>query len=79
VTDPIGTDGNISVSPDYTDTSSYNATEWDLRLLPYSELIDAGDPSIEDFDCTPSDIGPFGGPGGDDNGWPYRDTSGEGS
>ena len=63
MTDPTGTNGNISVDPLYLDTSSPYAMQWDLHLDVGSPLIDAGDPSLLDPDGSPSDIGAFGGPG----------------
>lgn len=59
--DPTGTNGNISVDPLFMDTSSVDPSDWDFHLGPGSPLIDAGDPSILDPDCTPSDIGAYGG------------------
>jgi len=65
VSDPTGTNGNLSVDPDlYHYAGHLNTT---------SPLIDAGDPTILDPDGSPSDIGPFGGPGADD--W---DSDGDG-
>ena len=63
MTDPTGTNGNISADPLYLDTSSPYAMLWDLHLDVGSPLIDAGDPSLLDPDGSPSDIGAFGGPG----------------
>ncbi|GDX79956.1 hypothetical protein LBMAG42_17670 [Deltaproteobacteria bacterium] len=57
LTDPTGDDGNVSVDPDFADS--------DYRLSATSPLIDAGDPSILDADGSRSDIGAWGGPGGD--------------
>ncbi len=60
--DPVGADGNVSVAPDYADTTSADPTAWDLSLAAGSALLDAGDPAILDFDGSPSDIGAWGGP-----------------
>ncbi len=60
--DSTGTDGNISVDPEYLDTSTSDASEWDLHLGSASQLIDAGDPAILDPDGSTSDIGAYGGP-----------------
>jgi predicted outer membrane repeat protein len=65
--DPTGTDGNVSVNPDFYDAA--------LHLDTTSPLVDAGDPSILDPDGSTSDIGWFGGPGADlldldGDGWP---------
>jgi len=63
--DPTGIDRNISVDPLFVDTSAAEAIDWDLRLDAASPLVDAGDPSILDVDGTTSDIGAYGGPGGE--------------
>ena len=64
---PVGTDGNVAVAPDFVFTSGSTPDDWDLHLDPTgpSPLIDAGDPSILDPDGTTSDIGAYGGPGAD--------------
>ncbi len=54
---PVGSNGNIAVDPDYNDPGSR-----DYSLSSGSDLIDAGDPSIEDTDGSRSDIGSAGGP-----------------
>ena len=59
--DPIGTDGNIDAEPGFADTSG-SVVDWDLSLGAGSDLIDAGDPSIEDVDGSVCDIGAWGGP-----------------
>ncbi len=63
---PIGTDGNITADPGFIDATGTSGSVWNLRLSAGSALIDAGDPSILDADGTTSDIGAYGGPGGDD-------------
>ena len=63
-TDPVGTDGNISVDPMFLDTSAIDPLEWDLHLDLASLLIDAG--TSTDPDGSPGDIGPFGGPRADE-------------
>ena len=75
MTNPIGTDGNISVDPMFLDTSSPDPLDWDLHLDQASPLVDAGDPSTLDPDGSPSDIGAYGGPNADSwdldwDGWP---------
>ncbi len=60
--DPTGTDGNISVDPQFLDTTAPDPLDWDLHLDLASPLIDAGEPSILDPDGSPSDIGAYGGP-----------------
>jgi len=62
----VGEEGNISEDPMHTNTSSAQATTWDLTLLDGSALIDAGAPDRQDTDGTRSDIGALGGPAGDD-------------
>ena len=59
--DPVGSDGNISADPDYTDVSSSSAEDWDLTPGSSSALTDAGDPSLTDVDGSTSDIGALGG------------------
>ena len=61
-TDPTGMYGNISVDPQFLDTTSSDPFAWDLHLDPASPLVDAGEISILDPDGSPSDIGAFGGP-----------------
>ncbi|RME49773.1 MAG: hypothetical protein D6795_11205, partial [Deltaproteobacteria bacterium] len=63
--DPTGTDGNISVDPRFVDTTGDDPLAWDLHLSSDSPLIDAGDPALLDPDGSRSDIGAYGGPGGD--------------
>ena len=65
IADPVGTEGNLAVDPQYIDVSSDLATDWDLMLAPESPLIDAGDPFERDADGSVADIGAYGGPG-----WP---------
>ena len=60
MTDPTGTSGNVSVDPDFED-----AANGDFHLASTSSLIDAGDPSILDVDGSRSDMGAYGGPGGE--------------
>jgi hypothetical protein len=50
--------GNLSVDPMFEDSTGF-------RLQMYSPLIDAGDPAILDVDGTRSDMGVYGGPGGE--------------
>jgi hypothetical protein len=64
--DPTGTDGNISEDPMLLDTSGEFPLDWDLHIGATSRLVNAGDPAILDPDGSRSDIGAFGGPGGDD-------------
>jgi len=58
---PVGTDGNVSVDPEFLDISGEDPASWDLHLAASSPLIDAGDPADLDPDGSISDIGPFGG------------------
>ncbi len=67
VTDPAGSNGNVSVAPDLYDAVGH--------LGSASPLVDAGDPALLDPDGSASDIGLFGGAGADDrdldgDGWP---------
>lgn len=62
--DPSGANGNISVDPMFSDISAANPMDWDYRLATGSPLIDGGDPSVLDPDCSPSDMGIYGGPSG---------------
>ncbi|MBM4368013.1 MAG: right-handed parallel beta-helix repeat-containing protein [Deltaproteobacteria bacterium] len=63
-TDPTGSDGNIAVDPMFLDTTAADPMDWDYTLAPGSPLIDAGDPSVLDVDCSTSDVGVAGGPNG---------------
>jgi len=66
VTDPTGSEGNISVDPDFVAFSSDGDPDlWDLHLAPSSPLIDGGDPSLTDPDGSTSDMGAYGGPDAD--------------
>jgi hypothetical protein len=47
------------------DTIPNNELNFDYHLQKYSPAIDAGDPNILDVDGSRSDIGVFGGPGGE--------------
>ncbi len=62
--DPVGTEGNISVEPDYVDVSAADPLDWDLSLAPGSQLEDAGSADTQDADGGPADIGAYGGRGG---------------
>jgi len=57
----IGTDHNISAAHAFADTSG-DPVDWDLSPASGSDLIDAGDPAIEDNDGSTCDIGAWGGP-----------------
>ncbi|MDP2311666.1 MAG: MopE-related protein [Pseudomonadota bacterium] len=66
MSDPTGTDGNVSVDPMLIAGDHLDAA---------SPLVDAGDPTLTDPDGSPSDIGAFGGAGAatwdaDLDGWP---------
>ncbi len=57
------------------------STQWDLHLMPDSEVIDLGDATKgADPDGTPADMGAYGGPhAAADANWPItRDTDGDG-
>ncbi len=64
---PTQADGNISVNPQFLDTTPADPAHWDLHLHTYSGLVDAGDPGIADPDGGTADIGAYGGPYGS---WP---------
>jgi len=63
--DPTGANGNIDKDPGYTDVSGFKAEDWDFTLGSSSSLIDRGDSNLSDPDGSRSDIGAYGGPGGD--------------
>ena len=67
LTDPSGTNGNISADPDFVDFSDDGDwTNDDLGLSTGSACIDAGHPNtaFDDVDGTTNDMGAEGGPGG---------------
>ncbi|MDP2362871.1 MAG: hypothetical protein Q8M94_03775, partial [Ignavibacteria bacterium] len=58
-------DSNIVADPMFVkDTIPNPQLDYDFHLQKYSAAIDKGDPSILDVDGSRSDIGMFGGPGG---------------
>ena len=68
VSDPSGSDGNISEDPQFTGVSDdADHTNDDWTLGSSSPCVDAGDPdsASDDADGTPNDMGAFGGPEGD--------------
>lgn len=67
LTSPVGSSGNVAVSPGYTSTSASDPASWDLTLKSGSSLSNAGDPAILDADGSRSDVGAYGGPEG--SGW----------
>lgn len=60
----IGSDGNLGVEPGFV-TVTGEASTWDLQLGKGSPLRGVGHPSILNPDGSRSDIGAYGGPGGD--------------
>ena len=62
LTDPTGTQGNLSVDPVLLDTSDPDPLAWDFHLDTASPLVDAGEPTYLDPDASISDLGIFGGP-----------------
>jgi hypothetical protein len=62
--DPTGTNGNISVDPQYLDSTPAEIRDWDLHLAVGSPLIDAGNPASSDPDGGLPDIGAYGGTSG---------------
>jgi len=73
IASPVGTDGNVSIDPEFLDASGNNPFAWDLHLAGPSPLVDAGDPGLLDLDGSVSDIGAYGGPNA--GGW---DLDGDG-
>ncbi len=65
MTDPTGSDGNLSADPLFLDLSPADPADWDLHLDTSSTLIDAGDSALSDPDGSSSDIGLYGGPDAD--------------
>ncbi len=65
LTSPVGSSGNVAVTPGYTNTSG-GASGWNYTLTASSSLKNAGDPTLTDVDGSRSDIGEYGGSGG---GW----------
>jgi len=68
LTDPTGSNGNISDPPMFTAYSDDGVfSNDDLHLMSVSPSIDAGDPSIsyDDADGTTNDQGAYGGPASD--------------
>lgn len=67
LTDMTGSGGNISDDPAFASATGDWATD-DLRLLPRSPAVDAGDAAARynDADGTRNDMGAYGGP---DGGW----------
>ena len=61
MTDPTGTDGNLSTDPEFVDPDA-----GDYHLSPTSACVDSGLPDLLDPDGSRSDIGTYGGPYG---GW----------
>jgi len=61
LTDPTGTDGNVSVASEFLDGAPADPYDWDLHIAATSPLVDAGDPTLLDPDGSPSDIGAYGG------------------
>ncbi|MBT3221616.1 MAG: hypothetical protein HN348_21250, partial [Proteobacteria bacterium] len=63
ISDYTGLWGNESVDPEFVGfLPTMDPTQWNFHLVPDSELIDGGDPSILDSDGSTSDIGAIGGP-----------------
>jgi hypothetical protein len=64
--DPTGANGNISVDPQYLDTTPADPRDWDLHLSLGSPLIDAGSSASSDPDGSLPDLGAYGGPSAGD-------------
>lgn len=54
-------EGNLEVMPGLASTSG-DVETWDFSLAAGSDLVDAGDPAVQDVDGTRADIGAYGGP-----------------
>ncbi|MBI3181631.1 MAG: hypothetical protein HYZ28_05775 [Myxococcales bacterium] len=63
---PVGVNGNISAAPGFLSQSGSDPSQWNLRLQSGSALRGAGAPTLLNPDGGRSDIGAYGGPGGDD-------------
>ncbi len=61
----VGATSSLSVDPMFVDTSGA-ASSWDVSLAGGSACIDAGNPALVDGDGSRSDMGAYGGLGGDD-------------
>ncbi len=71
--DPTGSNGNLSVDPEFLDTSDPDPQQWDLHLATGSPLIGVGDPAVFNPDGSQSDMGLYGGPDAE-----YRDLDWDG-
>ncbi len=58
-------DEDVFDDPMFVKDSSGRSLDYDYHLQMYSPAIDAGDPTIIDVDGSRSDIGMYGGPGGE--------------
>ena len=58
---PVGSSGNIAVTPDFYDSHSRDPLGWNLMLVAGSGLIDAG--TGVDADGSVADVGAYGGVG----------------
>ncbi len=68
LSDPMTDPTTVEDDPLFIDDTDTDPANWNLQLTPGtsgSPLIDAGSGSIFDTDGTRSDIGAYGGPGGD--------------
>ena len=66
-TEPTGTNGNLSVDPEYLYVDlNGDSLDWDLHIGEASALIGAGSAAILNPDLSASDIGCYGGPLADD-------------
>ncbi len=67
-------ENNVFADPMFVkDTIPNSTSNYDFHLQAYSPAIDAGDPSILDKDGSRSDIGMYGGPGGES--YTYQDLA----
>lgn len=51
---------NLTVDPEFADTTSANPAEWDVHLAATSPLVDMGDTAEVDPDGTRADMGAYG-------------------
>ena len=61
----VGTNGNVSLDADFVNGGGEDLFEWDLHLRSTSPLRNIGSPNLLDPEGSPSDMGAYGGPGGD--------------
>ena len=65
LSNPGTSNGNLVEDPDYDDIGGFKPEKWEFTLQTGSALIDEGTPSLSDPDGSRSDVGAYGGPGGE--------------